>query len=105
MNENLWQIIQILMWAFGIQTTLLIAIMGGFYNAINKKFEKINERIDKISDKCEKLNDKIDNQAKELQSINTRLAVLESKVGDLNTNVMHLMWQNQIHPSRDAKEE
>ena len=53
MNENLWQLAQIVMWVAGIQTTIIIAVMGAFYSNLSKKNEKTNERIDKLGEKVE----------------------------------------------------
>lgn len=54
MTEQMWQMVQMLMWAFGIQTTILIAIMGAFFSNVSKKFQHIENRIDKL---CEKVED------------------------------------------------
>lgn len=53
MSENVWQCAQILMWLTGIQTAILIAVMGGFYSNLSKKIDKTNERIDRLAEKVE----------------------------------------------------
>lgn len=40
MDENTWKLLQIAMWLLGIQTTVIIAIMGIIYASISKKLDK-----------------------------------------------------------------
>ena len=168
MDENVWQCAQFLMWAFGIQTTILIAIIGAFYSNLNKKIEKNSVKIDAfhsdllkrietvnsdlqkkidafhsdllkrmetvnsdllkrietvssdLQKKIEVVNSdllkkidvvnsdllkKIDSLDKNVQNMTTRMAVFESKLTDISTNVTHLMWHNQTYPFKELKEE
>lgn len=41
---------------------------------------------------------------KDLQQLNTRVAVVESRLSDISTNVNHLMWHHQSLSQKDANE-
>jgi len=56
MNESMWQIMQMIMWIIGIQTTIIIAILGGFLAYINNKIEGLDQ---KLSNKIDSLDEKI----------------------------------------------
>lgn len=45
---------------------------------------------------------KIDPIEKDLIQMNTRIAVIESRLSDISNNVMHLMWQSQLPPSKEV---
>lgn len=48
MDENTWRIVQIGMWLLGIQTTVIMAVLGAIYTSLSKKIEKVDFKIDKI---------------------------------------------------------
>ncbi len=48
MDQNIWCLAQFIMWAFGIQTTLIIAAFGGMWVHFNKRFDKMDSRFDRI---------------------------------------------------------
>lgn len=58
-----------------------------------------------INNHMEKQETKVDNIQKDLQHINTKIAVMESKIADISSNVNHLMWHHQSIPSREAEEQ
>jgi outer membrane murein-binding lipoprotein Lpp len=72
----------------------------------NAKIDKLDNKIDKVaSDLNAKLDTKIDPLEKDLIQMNTRMAVIESRLSDISTNVTHLMWHNQaISPREELKE-
>lgn len=48
MDENTWKIIQVAMWLLGLQTTIIIAILGAVYASLSKKIEKLDSKIEKL---------------------------------------------------------
>lgn len=80
MSNEMWQVIQIMMWAFGIQTTVLIAIMGGFYSSLSKKIEKVDLKIDRVE---VSLVARIDKLSEKVEDIDRRLCRIE---GSLTTH-------------------
>ena len=75
--------------------TIFTIIISGwfFYNRLNTKIEKENEKLEgRIGKLEEKMGD-----------VQTKIAVMESRINDISTNVTHLMWQNQL-PHREAQE-
>ena len=68
------------------------------FKSMDDKFKTVNERLDKIDSK-------IDNVEKDLQQLNTRMAVVESRLNDISINVSHLMWHSQAIPQKDAQEQ
>ncbi len=51
MDENTWRFAQVMMWIIGIQTTVLLAVLGGIWaniSDIRKKHEKTDEKISDI---------------------------------------------------------
>jgi outer membrane murein-binding lipoprotein Lpp len=72
----------------------------------NTKIDKLDNKIDKIaSDLSAKLDAKIDPIEKNLIQMNTRMAVMESRLSDISTNVTHLMWHNQAIPPKEELKE
>ena len=53
MDESSWKLIEIMIWLSGIQTTLIIAIMGFVWNNLCKRIDKLENRIDKLENKIE----------------------------------------------------
>jgi|GEM_PF-1598367 hypothetical protein len=51
MDENTWRFAQIMMWIIGIQTTVIMAALGGMWMTMNKRFENIENKLDKIDQK------------------------------------------------------
>ena len=68
-------------------------------NDLGKRIDDQSKRIDDLSvkqDRSEtKLNAKIDLIEKDLVQINTKMAVMESRLSDISTNVTYLMWHSQ----------
>ena len=64
MDENTWRFAQLMMWLIGIQTTVLIAFIGGMWAFMNSRINKIDERLDKIETR--------------LNSIETRVSIIEA---------------------------
>jgi predicted nucleic acid-binding Zn-ribbon protein len=101
----------------------LLAIGGllWVFNArSDKKFDKLDAKIDKVDTRIDKLDAKIDrNEAKfnakldskidplekDLIQMNTRMAVIESRLSDISTNVTYLMWHNQAIPPKEELKE
>jgi len=76
--------IQILMW-----------MVGGGFSLMIIMWVSLTKRIDRLEDKVDKLG-----------ALETRMAVVESKLSDISTNVTHLMWQHQVpRESRDVQEQ
>lgn len=73
MDENTWHFAQFIMWAIGIQTTILLAILGGIWSSIlnlNKKYEKLDE---KLTGTEKRLDERITGVEKRLIAIETIL--------------------------------
>jgi len=49
MDENVWKIAQIIMWIMGIQTTIIIAVIGSILSNITKKIDKLDENFDWVT--------------------------------------------------------
>lgn len=66
---------------------------------INSRFDKVDARFDKVDARLDKVEGIV-------TGLNTRMALVESKVTDLNTNINYLMWQSQHIPpsSHDPRE-
>ena len=72
----------------------IAALLWIFYNRLDKKFEKIDEKFAKIDEKFADL-------SKDVQQINTRLAILETKFSDLNFNAVYLMFGNKLNKNQE----
>jgi hypothetical protein len=48
MDENTWRIVQVIMWAMGIQTTLIISSLGFIWNNLGKRLDKVENKIDSL---------------------------------------------------------
>ena len=51
MDENTWRLAQMFMWMIGIQTTVLLAILGGIWGSISgikKDIRDIHEDLNEI---------------------------------------------------------
>lgn len=70
MDENTWRFAQLIMWLMGIQTTFLAALMGIIWNNLNKKIEKIEQ---KLEEKIELINTRVTDMDKRLFGIETML--------------------------------
>jgi len=42
---------------------------------------------------------------KDLQNQGTKIAIIESKLTDISSNVSHLMWHHQALPTKDVQEQ
>lgn len=51
MDENTWRFAQLIMWALGAQTAILTGIIGIMWHHFNKKFDKVDQRLERIEDK------------------------------------------------------
>ena len=73
---------------------------------LNTKIDKLDNKTDKaVLDINAKLDSKIDPLEKDLIQMNTRMAVIESRLSDISTNVTHLMWHNQAIPPKEELKE
>lgn len=77
-------------------------LLSWIYSRIDKRFDEMKLEINKI--KTESATD-IKEIRSDLGILNTRIAVIESKLSDISTNVTHLMWHHQSLPQKDAREE
>jgi hypothetical protein len=68
--------------------------------------DKIESRLgsfeNKTDSKFNSLELKVGNIEKEIQQINTKLAVQESQIRAIDSNVTHLLWHNQTLPIKDT---
>ena len=55
MADNTWQIAQMMMWAVGIQTLVISAILGVTWNSLNKRLDRISDKIDKLDDRIQQI--------------------------------------------------
>lgn len=58
-----------------------------------------------LNSHMERQDKKIDGIEKDLQQLNTKVAVIESKITDISSNVSHLMWHHQSLPQKEAEEQ
>ena len=98
---------------------MLLAIAGMFWvfnSRLDKKFDRIDislknldSKIDKnkteLDAKIDKNDDRLTSIEKEIGQLNTKMAVIESRLSDISTNVTHLMWQNQIFSAKEDQKE
>lgn len=85
MEENLWRIVQVIMWVLALQATILIALIGAMWSSILKRFEKVEEkfnkidqRFDKVDQRFEKVDQRFDKIDTELHDIDKRLFAVET---------------------------
>lgn len=97
-----------------IATLLAIAAMlWFFYSRLDKKFTQIDDKFKEVSETINRneakfsarLDMKIDPIEKDLIQINTRIAVIESRLSDIGSNLSHLMWHQQALPQKEAEEQ
>jgi hypothetical protein len=106
-----------------VDIIVLLAIAGMFWvfnGRLDKKFDKIDFKINDLGKRIEDLSAKVDrNEAnfngkldakidpieKDIIQMNTRMAVMESRLSDISTNVTHLMWHSQAVPSKEEAKE
>lgn len=77
---------------------IILWVLSGGFGLMLVMWHNLNTKI-------EKLEDKVDGIDKDLQQVNTKIAVMESKTNDISVNVSHLMWHSQAIPPKDAQEE
>ena len=78
MDENTWRIVQIGMWLLGIQTTIILAVLGAFYSNMSKKVEKLEEKLTKVNgDSSSLLASKIDKLDEKITDIDRRVCRIE----------------------------
>lgn len=58
-----------------------------------------------LNSHMERQDKKIDGIEKDLQLLNTKVAVIESKITDISSNVSYLMWHHQSLPQKEAEEQ
>jgi len=51
MDPTTWNMIQIILWTIGIQTTVIIGLMSTMWMSINNRFEKMESRFEKMEEK------------------------------------------------------
>lgn len=117
MDENTWRFAQIVMWLIGLQTVILGGIFAFLWNNLSKRMDDLGLKLDKsvfdINGKIDrneakfnaKLDSKLDPIEKDLVQINTKIAVMESRLADISTNVTYLMWHQQALPQKDVEEQ
>jgi hypothetical protein len=74
------------MWPVGVQTTVLIAALGGMWLAINKRFDSVDKRFESVDKRIDKLDEKFTNEI--------------HKLDEKFTNQIHKLdekFTNQIH--------
>lgn len=76
---------------------IILWVLSGGFGLMLIMWHNLHSRSDKVEIKIEGIE-------KELQQLNTKVAVIESKLSDISANVSHLMWHNQLS-HRDAQEE
>lgn len=59
MDENTWRIVQMGMWIIGIQTTVILAVMGALHASLTKKIDAIIARLDRVDNKVNELDKRI----------------------------------------------
>lgn len=113
MDENIWRFAQIVVWLIGLQTVVLGGIFAFLWNNLSKRIDDLGTKLDKntgeINAKIDrneaKFNAKLDTKSdpleKDLIQINTKLAVMESRLSDISTNVTHLLWHQQVVPPKE----
>lgn len=74
MDENTWRLAQIAMWLVGIQTTIIIALLGSLWASMIRRFEAIDK---KFTDKNDGLEKKIDKLDEKLTDIDRRVCRME----------------------------
>lgn len=99
---NTFEIIMALL-ASGIFSALLALFyrFGRNQESIDRSFKAIDEKFKAVNDRLNKL----DSMEKDIQQLNTRMAVVESRLNDISTNVTHLMWHSQAFPHKEVQEE
>lgn len=48
MEETIWKCAQVLMWVIGLQTVVIIAAFSGLWVHINKRFDKLEFRVQHV---------------------------------------------------------
>lgn len=72
------------------------------FESIDARFEEQKKSFAIYADKTDARLEKIESS---IAGLNTRMAVVEAKLVDMNTNVMHLVWQNQsFSASQESRE-
>ncbi len=79
MSEEIWQLMQMGMWAIGIQTTILIALLGVIWSSISRKFDSIDK---KFTDRCDNIEKKIDKMDEKLTDIDRRVCRIEGAMNN-----------------------
>ena len=82
MDENTWRFAQLMMWIIGIQTTLLISVLGFMWRSIFKIGEKIEATDVRLSKKIDdldvRLSKKIDDLSEKVNVIDKRVIRIET---------------------------
>jgi hypothetical protein len=80
MDENTWRMTQVFMWLMGIQTTVIIAVVGAMWSSILRKFDAIDK---KFESQDKKFTDRSD-------SLDRRIDRLDEKITDIDRKVCHM---------------
>lgn len=78
------------------------ALSGWIYSRIDKRFDEIKSEMKEMRSEFTNETKLIRN---DISGLNTKVAVIESKLSDISTNVTHLMWHHQTLPQKEVREE
>ncbi len=87
-----------------LSSGVFLGILALFYR-FGRNQERTDNNFRVIMDKINAMDNRLSSVEKDIQQLNTRTAVIESKIADISTNVSHLMWHNQSLPPKEAGEQ
>jgi len=67
MDENTWRFAQLMMWLIGLQTAMLVAVLGAIWVHINKRFDDVNKRFEDAEKKTDKRFDDMESRQLRLE--------------------------------------
>lgn len=89
MDENTWRCLQIVMWAIGLQSTLLGGIFIFFWNNLSKRIDEVSTNLKKeITSSSEELRKEMNASSTDLKKEMNALSVeLKKDINDLSTKI------------------
>lgn len=89
MDENLWRVIQIFMWIIGIQTTIIIAVLGAIWSSINKKFDAIDKRFELVDKRFESVDKRFESLEKRIEKVQGDITNMDKRLFGIET-MLHM---------------
>jgi len=78
MDENLWRFAQVTMWLLGLQTTIILSVLGFMWAHFNRRFDKVDQRFEKVDQRFDKVDQRFEKIESTLNDIDKQVFAVET---------------------------